>query len=188
MLELKARTYIEERLAKGNTLSRLAKDLLPASAGRFRVIPSIESESLDLSYGGVASREESLRDIGLVLAKLLAASPSCAVFENTLARPTDPVIMNDTAGIVTFGAEVYHWLPSGNYSPDEVRLFLRKPRYSVALTGFIGECAWNRGVRVELTRADLAEFVRSVRMIVVSCFDDEGFLLWDISQLAAAPK
>jgi hypothetical protein len=170
--------YIQERLANGNSLSRAILEAFPISRGHVHLIAPSAKPHTSFYQGGVTSRAASTGELAEIVRNYVKEPDGCAILENTLAKPTDPIIAKSKAQLAIFRNEVYHALPSGDYPTEVVEDFIRLPRYSVALTGFLTRFKWPEHDRVELTEYDLKVIVKQTQSIIISVFDDEGFIIW----------
>lgn len=174
--------YIRGCLADGNRLAHKLATLLPLEEGRITAyLPRDSHPDPDrLQFGGVTSRADTEPKLVQLVAAHLAEGPnSCAVFEDAVARPGDPILSKTGALTFTFDAEVYHLIVAQTANSGVI---LRTIRYSTSHS-FIGAMSeLPQGAIVQpgaaVPEAVLDEIAARTSELVVGAWDQEGALVW----------
>jgi len=207
VLGAQALDYIRERLEEGETmgwhLSRLVLDRFGNHKGVITTyLPDhVDDEAaLALGEGGKFYRDPAtfrytegkdrqryrwepvpnLDDqLAAHISQFLAATPSpVCVFENGLAKPSDPWL-SEADGVIV-GDNVLHVLDLTNL-PDDVLLAVQT--VNVAWPRMLGILATHAAEEMpehwsDLTEAELRGLVAGVREVIVGAYDMESYLLW----------
>ncbi len=175
--------YIRGRLALGNTLSKLAQGLqlsegiirayLPSTLSSELATLTLEHGCREIDQAARESREVVQRFISNYLANSIG---SYAVFEQVLARSTDPWIAHSEESLFTFKEEVYVFLSSGAHSVDEVKRVLSGQFVRGVLTTPANTLHLGNRDSVELEV--LQGIVSSAEHLIIGAYDEATYLIW----------
>lgn len=107
---------------------------------------------------------------------------SMCVFENTLAKPSDPWLMKRKTKILTFNNSVYHFINSENTSEKEIQNTIREasatypPLIGIMTTVDAKAHKLNDGDKIDLELLKL--IVQGTKKIIIGAYDGEGYLIW----------
>lgn len=181
--------YIEHALSLGGTLARLVQkhcDLRAGSVYAFLPTEYAVATSRDYIRGGVASSTISLTHLTEVISHFLDATRArICLFENALARATDPWLAKAQSHLLLFDEEVLHLVTSRDYLQfaDDRDAAIRTAVIEAerALT-VIGVCSlepvpnWRPGNIVSYD--ELERVAEKHRKLIVGAFDGESYLVW----------
>jgi hypothetical protein len=127
----------------------------------------------------VTSLKEALPDLNRIIQRDVQMEPGASlILEDTVAKPTDPTVKRSHFNVAVYQTEVSYWMAAHRYTSDEFEVFVRQPRYSVALTGFVTKMKWENKPRLELTDEVLRAAAVQIQIVLIGAFDGEGFILW----------
>ncbi|MGH7203864.1 MAG: hypothetical protein ACREHC_05465 [Candidatus Levyibacteriota bacterium] len=107
---------------------------------------------------------------------------SICVFENALAKPTDPWLVNRNTKILTFNDELYHFININNSTKNQIENTIREassayPPLIAILTVpdvKINELNDSDKVNVDI----LKKFVKGTEKIIIGAYDGESYIIW----------
>lgn len=118
----------------------------------------------------------------IIMNFIITKNKGMCVFENTLAKPSDPWLMKRKTKILTFNSEVYHFINSENTSEKEIQNTIREanatypPLIGIMITVNAKEHELNDGDKIDL------EFLRLIAQrtekTIIGAYDGEGYLIW----------
>lgn len=176
--------YFRRTLIEGATFSRCLLGL-PWEQGSFWTYVPVESLSMSscLTQGGVTSTaltEPAL--VAQVVGHLARGADHAVVFENAVARPSDPVLRRLACKYVTYRDEVLFVLEPGDQAPEVVTRTVR----ACLPYGMVGALT-RTGYQplplhaAELSTSLLQSMAAATESVVVSAYDGEGFVGWSRS-------
>ncbi|MDP9477523.1 MAG: hypothetical protein M3R38_17870 [Actinomycetota bacterium] len=188
-----ANEYVRECLEYGHSLSRGLRRLHDVKSGRVVARLPLGANTVGLEkfeWGGKKraaspyperspSAEEALASS---IASFLAQGEGrVCVFENYLARRTDPWIARAKSRTLFFGDEVYHVVAGEHTGRDEVETAIREAKSPSIFVGTLSRLPL--GYRLDAAGSELSEDLMRVlaegaEEIVVGAYDGEGYLIW----------
>jgi hypothetical protein len=198
--------YVLSTLDRGKTLSRLLARRLRVEPGRVvaRLPAGIDPEALrgDFERGGIlnvpecnvySGRTPTGRDVTmtlipttdddlvkLIVAYLEGGEDRICVFENRLARPTDPWLKRASSRFLSMGDEIYHIVCGPSASPSEVMGALRDGRATLSDVGVLSshEGPLCDASRTSISSSELEDSATRAKAVLVGAFDGEAHLIW----------
>ncbi len=207
ILDQRAIQYIQICLARGLTLSRnilargflvegRASVLLPEDANsdvvyRFEsggILPP-SPESTWHRFSTPEGRSYVMKPVPVFETYLIESIQSFLeadtgrvyVFENALARPSDPATQRYRSDVHFFNDEVYHVLMGGQRSCDEVELTIRESTTSLNYVGVMTSLtpeARNLLVDKTVSADTMKVLAERTERIIVGAYDGEGSIVW----------
>jgi hypothetical protein len=209
-LGLDAVEYVRECLLKGHTLSQCMLErgdlfqgtvfaCVPSSvnsrtAGNFRdgpLLPEpkpethIHQRSKDgstLTLVPVPNTDKILAEVVKTFLEMTKAG-SC-VFEEAVARPSDPCMSSSTTEWIEYDDEVYYFLLHSDASLPKIQQAIRQA--ASVYPGLIGVMTRMLDSefslkRKRITASGLRELARNAAKIIIGAYDGEGYLIWERS-------
>jgi hypothetical protein len=197
--------YIKTCLSGGKTLANLLLQAVDSAAGKIiTFLPSDISEETanQFTSGGklkedLTPKKEMIKSDESKLTIVRTANtdfwlrsnihlfltskdrPLC-IFEDDLAKPTDPWLSSEKMQIFTLDDEVYHFLLSVDAEDEKIDQAIGKASsylFVGVMTSVPHETAFPRRRQV-ITLEDLRTFSERTEKIVVGAYDGEGYLIW----------
>jgi hypothetical protein len=177
--------YLREFLGEGNSLSARLLDL-PLERGLVRTYLPQSLNPGDLknfTLGGLARRKDTAPKLLETISRYLAAAPKSrlAVFEDALARNSDPFLRSARQRFVSYEGEIYYVVSANRADKSTIIETTRRARsfrFVCVLTESdeIDPTSLFQGQRIPRTVLD--ELGRKTHMIIVSAFDGEADIYW----------
>jgi hypothetical protein len=174
--------YIRATLADGKTLSKLLLELPLEDGQVVTYLPSGVRATARHHYnvGGVAKRSQTEPYVLNVITAFLQGPPNrVAVFEDALARPSDPVLRSTKVPFVYYDGDVYYFLTSERATPDLISNAVRTAtsyRFVCMLSDAAEEHNAKPGTEVSLE--SLKAIAHAAQLILVSAYDGESVVIW----------
>ena len=202
-LEPFAVEYIQDRLREGNTLASEVLATVDFSCGHVSTcLPeNVTLNSLaDLRTGGklpvpssdlwrgtdrngelllmipIPNSDDWLID--QIKSFLTAKRSSVCIFEDSLKRPSDPVLRNISTRYATHGNEVYHVLLNQDADRATIQSVVRAARSIPTFVGVFAEEEINPADISRLSDVKIRRLAERATGVVVGAFDGEGYLVW----------
>jgi hypothetical protein len=137
---------------------------------------SIRAASFDT--GGILSRKSSIAWFEQHLREFAITEPNCVlVVQDVWAKPTDPALQKKRVNSFTNGNEVYYFSYLSSFENELFGQIIRQVS-SYLVVAFLSRAriSFTAGSEVDLSLIE--EISRSVKEVVVSAYDQEGFVLW----------
>ena len=176
-----ARTYMKSCLEDGHRLSRqLLKDH-DFDRGEIVVILPKSTRNVSKrkpSLGGLANNQQSTAVLAQFLRFCLKLGCLC-LFENQLARKSDPFLRKCHSKVRFLNEQVYHIMEPSQEDLEVVRT-IREANNSIGLVGSIGFSAFRHTKkRVEgITASEISNLSKNTISVIVGAFDGESYMLW----------
>ncbi len=193
-LEPAANEYILECLEYGHSLSRhLRRRRQDLKEGRVitRLPLGANTGELDkFEWGGKyplaaeAKRLPSTRDdlVSLVGDFLRRKEGGVCVFENYLARRTDPVLSRARSRVLFYGDEVYHVLAEEDAKPELIKATIAEAETLPIFIGALSILPQDSRIysaQRELAGEELRSLADRAEKFIVGAYDGEGYLIWE---------
>jgi hypothetical protein len=177
-----ALAYLTKCLAGGNALSRLVLEQATLEQGDvYAALPrTIDNSTLkQFEWGGVCSLTLSRQLLVSMIMRYLKGQARTVVFEDSLAKPADPVIRRNPhhLNVWNFRSEVYYYLTQEDIaSAEKVELTIDQAKDSSTKTyiGYFISAIVIPGSRDQ----ELDMLLSKIDCIIIGAFDRESFLLW----------
>ncbi len=198
-------SYIKDRLSNGQTLAKFLlanSDLDSGKVVTFLPPSANHSRVRDFKRGGLLpTRPESewihaigpigqqfvmkpvpKADEGLVrvIQNFLKSSKAhLCIFENSLARPSDPYLKELLSSMLILGEEVYHLLKSEDADEKTIRNTVSEARSYLEIGAMTSTTLPDQlFTKKEITANELKTLALNTQNIVVGAYDGEGYLIW----------
>jgi hypothetical protein len=102
------------------------------------------------------------------------------IFENALAKPSDPWLSSKKMPVFTFHEEVYHFLLGTDAENEKIGETIRiatSHLFIGVMTSVPQETGFSLGGG-EITSQELIGFAEKTEKIIVGAYDGEGYLIW----------
>ncbi len=171
-------TYLPAGTARSSIKEFRSSGILASSAAVVRTVaerhtPARISPILNLDRSSLAS---------IVTDHLRSAPSALCLFENRLAKPSDPWLRHSKLHNLFLGISVCHYLTSTDSSDtDLVRLTISKSRsIRPPLLGLLTRLADGAatGQTAGVDGNDIKAIVSHIEKLVVGAYDGEGFIVW----------
>ena len=209
VLGLEAVDYIVACLKEGRTLAKYllsrelttgrVRTLLPPGAdhsmstsfrtgGKFPDSPQSTWRSLEGGGYAVPIPNANACLASIIQSFLTHSSQNLCIFENALARASDPYLTTLTSTICTCDDEVYHLLTSKDVTEKHCRIettieeAMSIPIFVGALTSWPGECSGALTTGKCLTADSLSQLALRAEQIIIGAYDGESYLIWAAEQ------
>ncbi len=179
--------HVRDRLRSGKALSRCLLDALPLEQGAVTTeVPTTvaSSELLEPGHGGVVDSEASrTQQIDLIVAHLASSADAIAVFEDRVARPSDPIMARCPTKVLTVDDEVYHLLDHRDANAHAVEVTSSWQASAAGELVVLSCCDPAPALEfpAQTTQDQLRVIADDTRAILVDVFDGEGFAIWSRS-------
>lgn len=201
-----AARYISASLAEGRTLSKRLRSSLDLSKGEAVVFipdgttsagllkfeeailpePHESSHVILEAQGRMPSRlvpipnlDEAL--LAVVIRFLARGLTTAAVFENSMAKPTDPWLRKAKILSVNYNDDVLHVVLPGD-PREEVEQTIKQATYVypplIGVLTWTGDTKLARDRMTSLSDPDLERIVQGTELLVVGAYHAEGHLIW----------
>lgn len=200
-------SYIRDCLANGKTLARyllqrpdlesgtvttfLPSDVGKEAATQFKWGGKLRRDPATFVYrtepDGSRTRWEPVPNtdpwlVSIIQAFLRAAEDRVCIFENALARPSDPVLSRSESRVLVFDNEVYHFLSAADWASTIIAQAIREagcpyPPLIGAMASAADEAGFS-GEGRQISSAQLKVLAERTEKIVIGAYDGEGYLIW----------
>jgi hypothetical protein len=163
-------------LTEGKVVTRLAPDANTDELGKFEWGGKYYPEPVS---GRRRTPEDDLASY--ILGYLEADEERVCVFENYLARSTDPWLERAESRVLFLGEEVYHVISAEVVNPSLAKVTINEADYYPVFIGILSR--WPEGSHLSPERRDTANeelraLAEKAEKIIVSAYDGEGYLIW----------
>lgn len=203
-------SYVKKQLSYGLTLSKAVLKYIDLDRGQVmikvsenvnvRAIYNFENAGLlntapasswkiigkgDKKYTAVPVYVDFSFIANIINSFLKNSDDNICVFENRNAKPTDPVLHSYQSCIWMFKNEVYHVLNLRSYPNEEIEHTIREAHSLWTFVGFLSSLpkVGSNCIHTEVTEENLECLAQRVEKIIVSAYDNEGFLVWHKTSL-----
>ena len=177
--------YVKECLLRGNTLAHFLLEELDLHSGRVVSFLPEDIAVEDANWfdnGGVCNGEVSLSHlVGGIQDFLRSDSDRCVIFENGLARPADPCVKGFNTRMFTFGNELYHLLTQEDLDEERIQQSISCSMSAGLHIGAMSSLSAASRSPKQLESVgldDLRCWAKATNKVIVSAYDDEGYLIW----------
>jgi len=144
------------------------------------------SRLLDLEEGEITDGldERDLFVAQLVKGHLDAGAKQCAVFEHSMAHPSDPVVQRSTVPWFAFGGEVYYYLLGPGHTIQAVRHLIATAQ-TYRLVGVLTEAPSElvaKHASGAVTHQTVAALAAATSRVIVLAWHMTGKVIWDVSE------
>jgi hypothetical protein len=182
--------WLVNSLWSGKTLARYVLDrgrFFEVKSGHtFTICPkgARPGHLLDFTLASVRFTESAERHVYQYIAERCGLGSQLLVAEDSVARPSDPWLANETAVrdlTFSFGEELYHWRRPGDplngsaILQDVLQWTGGYPMNAFAISRDAGRIA---GPRAIVSRKDLESLAVNVEAIITRAYDGQGFVIW----------
>jgi len=183
-LQRGAPAYLRDRLGDGLTLARESLASVNLGAGRaLTFVPEdlLGERLLKLDVGGKVKCQLATDWYISKTRAFLAGGPDrICVFENAMARPSDPGVGSFLSCTVIYGNDVYHVVCADEGSDQALLCAIGDAMNAWMSLGFMTRCppGWNKGAK-SFSLDDIKFMATHVEMITADAYDREGWLIWE---------
>lgn len=198
------REYVRDCLSKGHSLARFLLQRQDLQAGNIctfipheldvtkeamndprsgRLFPPISPERHEKVSGGVFVPIEHTSTIlaDVVQAFLQTSTQHVCIFEDAMAKPSDPSMLSRDLPWVAYNEEVYYFLPSGVDHATTMKAISYAFDFYPGLIGAMTSVSngeTRKHDKQAITEHQLETFAARTIQIVVSAYHGEGYIIW----------
>ncbi len=177
--------WLRESLEQGAAISQHVLPLVESKHGRFSVLVprNVKHEALsNLREGGVASTKLVDIALGAQLEKFSKAGNNLLYVEDEFREVGNAWLEKMQSNYLIFDTRVVHWADLSMMNGLQAVSFIQKASHGYPLNAFVASVrADTPDAQRHATAGTLAvEIAAATRVVIVSAFDGETFLLWDM--------
>jgi hypothetical protein len=176
-----ARKWLESKLRIGGALARAALQMGVPKDGEIALIAGHLAAPPHVEFEGSAGVYQNHSDevLNATLRKWIGNTDGYLIVEDDLATPDDVSVRDRSGETFVAGRDVYHWLALESPNDADLADFVRGGASGYPTIAFIvtriTEPPWRSGA---LDDFGMARLTRAIAVVIVSAFDDEGWVAW----------